>query len=99
MRAALAEAVTAKVRKMEDFEMKVWITNPDGAQRLMFLRFHPHRRTDGLIYWDGVATDITELSRSKAAVRESEENYRGAIRGLARRVDDFGPRFRALCVR
>ena len=75
-RAALAAAEAASARDLADFEQVIWVVNPDGRRRLMYLHSHPRPGEDGRLRWNGIATDITERHQAGEALREAEEKFR-----------------------
>jgi PAS domain S-box-containing protein len=79
----LIEAELVSARDLADFEMELPMRRPGGELRWMRLQSRPHRAQDGSVIWDGVQTDITERKRTEAALRESEERFRGIFEHAA----------------
>ena len=69
----------ASLQSMSDFGMELRICRTDGEWRWIQVRSHPHRKTNGQVLWDGVATDITERKRAEVALRESEARTRNVF--------------------
>lgn len=63
---------------MSDFYIKLRLLRPDGEWRWLQLRSHPRKRPDGQVFWDGVATDITD---EKKVEEELEAARNEAVKG------------------
>ena len=55
------------------FQMDVRFLCGDGEWRWLQIRSRPHRKADGRVLWDGVATDITERRQTEAALAEQKK--------------------------
>jgi PAS domain S-box-containing protein len=65
---ALAAAEAASLQSMSDLRMELRICRADGRWRWLKMLSRPRRKACGQIFWDGVATDITERKRAEAEI-------------------------------
>ena len=88
--------------KLSDFHIEIRARHTDGSLRWIELRSRPRRTSNGLIVWNGVATDITEKheqqlklkylnqrSQLLLGLQQLEENYdeRGFMQEVLNRVE------------
>ncbi|WP_136514362.1 ATP-binding protein [Geomonas edaphica] len=64
----LARQEKASGDALSDFKMELRMRRADGEWRWLQLRSRPRERSDGVVVWDGVATDITEPKLVEARV-------------------------------
>ncbi|TGU70527.1 response regulator [Geomonas terrae] len=64
----LARQEKASGDALSDFKMELRMRRADGEWRWLQLRSRPRQRSDGVVVWDGVATDITEPKLVEARV-------------------------------
>lgn len=69
--ASLTAAEAKSAQEMTDFAMELRIRLPDGVERNVHIRAKPRHDSDGLIYWDGFATDITERNRAEKELAQT----------------------------
>ncbi len=79
---ALTRAEADSLRTMTDFEMELCVRVGEGTSRWLHLRSHPRRRADGQVFWDGVATDVTERRRSEEAVLAGKAKLEAALASM-----------------
>jgi PAS domain S-box-containing protein len=75
-----AEAVSS--RSLTDFTMEMRMRRIDGKWRWIHVCSRPHRTSDGRVFWDGVATDITERKEAEAASQVVEQRLADIIEFL-----------------
>jgi PAS domain S-box-containing protein len=73
---AFIAAETTSAHDLTDLRMELRWRRADGEERLLQVQSRPRRETQGRIYWDGFAQDVTELKLAEAALRKSEANFR-----------------------
>lgn len=74
------------------FEMVFPLRRHDGEYRRFLTRVEPIRDDGGqVIRWLGTSTDVEELERTRAALRENEERLRLAADATAMGILDFDP--------
>lgn len=75
------------------FEMVFPLRGADGTFRQFLTRAQPLKDRDGrVVQWFGTNTDVDELKRTEAALRESEERLRLAQASAHAGVWDWNPR-------
>ena len=62
---ALIEAEASSARNLTDFSMELRFRHPDGELHCLRLQSRPRRDANGQVFWEGAATDITELKRAE----------------------------------
>ncbi|MBI1380798.1 MAG: PAS domain S-box protein [Planctomycetaceae bacterium] len=76
----------------QSFEMVFPLRGRNGEYRRFLTRVEPIRDDDGrVIRWLGTNTDVEELERTRAALRENEERLRLAADATAVGILDFEP--------
>jgi PAS domain S-box-containing protein len=77
---ALADQVVQEsLKNLSVIELQMRNRTATGEIQWSSIRSVPRRLEDGRTVWDGVEVDITELKRIEAALRASEELFRGAF--------------------
>lgn len=77
---ALADKVAQEsLRNLTPIELQMRHRTPDGGIGWSSIRSTPRRLEDGRTVWEGVEVDITDLKRTEAALRASEELFRRAF--------------------
>jgi len=79
--AAVWAAEYEALRTMTMFKAEMRIRMPDGRIRWSSFVSVPKLQPDGLVFWDGIEFDVTELKNSELAVRQSEQKYRDLFSG------------------
>ncbi|WP_129126034.1 ATP-binding protein [Geomonas oryzae] len=64
----LAEQEQLSGASLSDFKMELRMRRADGEWRWLQMRSRPRKRSDGIVVWDGVATDITERKLVEARI-------------------------------
>jgi PAS domain S-box-containing protein len=69
------------------YSLECRLRRADGAYRWWLVRGEPLRDADGaIVKWFGTCTDIEEIKRGEAALRESEERHRSLFVSMAQGV-------------
>lgn len=76
--------------------LRVWecdyrVNLPERGVRWLRGQATPEAMHDGSVLWHGYITDITDLKRAEAALRESEERWQFALDGADHAVWDWNP--------
>jgi PAS domain S-box-containing protein len=77
---AIADQVMQKsLQTLSPIELQMRNRTAEGKIQWSSIRSVPRRLEDGRTVWDGVEVDITDLKRTEAALRQSEEQFRRAF--------------------
>lgn len=77
---ALADRVVREsLQNLSPIELQMRNRTPQGEIQWSSIRSRPRRLADGRTVWDGVEVDITDLKRTEAALRASEQLFRSAF--------------------
>lgn len=88
-------------QNLSDFAMDVRMVRPDGEERWLHLRSHPHRRANGSVVWDGIAIDFTQQRRGEERLRLAARVFSDAHEGIIiatadLRIIDVNPFFSSI---
>jgi len=72
----LQAAENESARALKDFQLDLRMQRADGVRRLIRVHSRPCRYEDGIVRWDGFATDVTEERTAERALQESEARFR-----------------------
>lgn len=82
-RETYAAAQAVSLQCLNNFSMELQMQRPDGEWRWLQFKSHPRKNNEGLVVWDGIATDITdrhlfemEINRLAQAI---EQNPTGVV--------------------
>ncbi len=78
LRAAIADSAAHLTPLHQELRINV----PSGQQKWVEIVAIPFLGDQGVVYWDGLLTDITRRRRSEQALRDSEERYRTLAESL-----------------
>ncbi len=78
LRAAIADSAA----RLTPLQQELLINVPSGQQKWVEIVAIPFLGDHGIVYWDGLLTDITQRRRSDQALRDSEERYRTLAESL-----------------
>ena len=73
---ALMAAEAEGLRSLVDLRMELRFLRPDGQWHWLQVNSRPRRNSDGMIVWNGVATDITGRKQAEEALSLSIGQYR-----------------------
>lgn len=73
------KAVQESLKNLTPVELQMRNRTATGEIQWSSIRSTPRRLEDGRTVWDGVEADITDLKQTEAALRDSEELFRGAF--------------------
>jgi len=70
---AMVAAENESARQLTDFQFDIRIRRADGQRRVIRLRSHPRRNSQGHVQWEGFAVDATQRVQAGQALREQKE--------------------------
>jgi PAS domain S-box-containing protein len=69
------QAAERSASSLADFRLELPFQCGDGEVRVVEMRSRPRRTADGRVYWEGIATNVSEQRRMEGAVQSAEQRF------------------------